>query len=155
MRFSEQYAHPYIIKPADCAAGVDGDSVHMGRVHTIAYTFAFGAATGSAPVLTFYVGATEGTKTTAIAFNYRITAAAQGAATADLFGALTAVASTGLTLTTMTSKLLIVEFDAAGIPEATPWLTPRLEAGATTFFMSCTAIGNPRNAGNVPPTVIK
>lgn len=156
MRFSENFAHPYIIKPVDGEAGLDGDSVHMGKVHSIAYKFAFGAVTGDA-VLKFYVGATEGAKTTAVAFKYRLSAADQAAATSDQFGAATDVASSGLTLTAATfdNRMVIVEFDSQAIPDATPWLTPELSAAASVLLVSCTAECDTRAAGNVPLTVIK
>jgi len=155
MRFSEQYAHPYIIKPVDAEAGLDGDSVNMGKVHSIAYKFAFGAITGDA-VLKFYAGATAGAKTTAVAFKYRLSAADQAAATADQFGAETAVASSGLTLTAATydNRMLIIEFDAQAIPDATPWLTPELSNAASVLLVSCTAECDSRDAGNIPASVI-
>ena len=155
MRFSERYAHPYIYKPADLEAGADGDSVNVGKAHLTCFKFAFGAITGDA-VLKFYVGATAGAKTTAVPFSYRLSAAVQGAATGDQFGAATAVASTGLTLVaaTFTLKQMIVEFDAQAIADATPWLTPELSAAASVLLVSCTAICEPRDAGNIPATVI-
>jgi len=155
MRFSEQFSNPYIYKPADLEAGADGDSVNMGKLHSIAYKFLFGAVTGDA-VLKFYVGASAGTKTTAIAFKYRLASGAQGAASGDLWGAVTAVASTGLTLTaaTFTTKQMIIEFDGQAIDDSTPWLTPELSAAASVLLVACSANGYTRDAGNNPATVI-
>jgi len=156
MRFSETFAQPYIIKPVDAEAGIDGDSVNMGKVHSIAYKFLFGAVTGDA-VLKFYVGATEGTKTTAVAFKTRLSSADQAAAASDQFGVFTDVASTGLTLTAATydNRQLMVEFDAQAIADGTPWLTPELSAAASVLLVSCSAECDTRAAGNIPLTVIK
>lgn len=157
MRFVEQFAHPYIIKPVDAEAGLDGDSVNMGKVHSICYKFAFGAVTGDA-VLKFYVGATEGAKTTAVAFKYKLSAADQAAATSDQFAAAaTDVASSGLTLTAATfdNRMVAIEFDSQAIPDATPWLTPELSAAASVLLVSCTAECETRASGNIPLTVIK
>jgi hypothetical protein len=87
-----------VLEPKDWEAGGDGDSINMGKVHSVEFLLAFGAVTGDA-VLKFYVGATVGTKTTAVAFNYRLSTVDYGSAAADVFGASTAVASSGLTLT--------------------------------------------------------
>ena len=79
--------HPiYVLKPGDHQAGVAGESVHMGRLHSITYYVQFASLTGDA-VLTCKSGATDGTETTAETFRYRLTDAAQGAASGDLLGA--------------------------------------------------------------------
>ncbi len=154
MRFSERYANVPVVKPADHQNGVDGDAIHMGKVHSVAYSFLFGSITGDS-VLKFYVGATA-TKTTAIAFKYRLSGADQGSAGADQFGDATSVASSGLTLAAAAfdNRHLIVEIDSQAIPDATPWLTPEIDATASVLFVSCSAICQPRYGANDPLTVI-
>ena len=156
MRISERYARAYILKPGDHQAGVDGDSVHMGKVHGGEFLFQFGSITGDA-VLKFYVGATAGTKTTAIAYKYRLSGADQGSASADVFGDATAVvAADALTLTAATydNRLLSIEFDSQAIADGTPWVTPEFSAAADALNVAGVFIGIPRDAGNDPATII-
>jgi len=155
MRISEQKILVPILEPLDSQAGIDGQSVNMGLLHSIALPLCFGAITGDA-VLKFYVGATDGTKTTAIAFKYRTATGVYKAASADLYGAATAVAATGLTLTAATfkNKTHMIEFDAQEIADATPWLTIELSAAASALLVSCVAIGTPRFASNTGTSVV-
>lgn len=156
-RFSEQFKILAATESADVTtAGVDGKSVNMGLLHSVAFLINFGSITAD-DVLKFYVGAATATKTTAIAFRYRLAAADTKSALSDTLGAFTAVASTGLTLTAATydHKLLIVEFDSQEIAEATPWVTLETAGSATTSNISVVVIGEPRFASNSgTPTVI-
>lgn len=154
-RHSERKILIPVLEPVDAEAGIDGDSIHMGRLHLVSYALTFGAVTGDA-VLKFYVGATAGTKTTAVAFTTRLSSADFKAAGADLYGAATAQASTGLTLTAATydHRTLVIEFDSQAIPDATPWLTLELSAAASALLVSCTAIGSPRLQSNTGTTAI-
>lgn len=155
MRFSERFISIPVVEPVDAEAGIDSDSINMGKLHSVALPFHFGAVTGDA-VLKFYVGATAGTKTTAVAFSYRLSSGDFKAASADLYGAATAVASTGLTLTAATydHRTLLIEFDSQAIPDATPWLTAEFSAAASVLLVACHGIGVPRLASNAGSTVI-
>ena len=155
MRISEDFVVVPILEPLDTQAGIDGQSVNMGLVHSMAFPMVFGAITGDA-VLKFYVGATDGTKTTAVAFSYRLSSGVYKAASADLLGDVTAVASTGLTLTAATfkNKTTIVEFDSDVIPVATPWLTLELSAAADVLLVSCSGIGRPRYQSKTGTSVV-
>ncbi len=155
MRLSERLKLIPIYEPLDMQAGLDGQSVNMGLLHHIAFPLTFGALTGDA-VLKFYVGATDGTKTTAVAFKYRLSSGDFKAASADLYGAFTDVASSGLTLTAATfdHRTIIVEFDAQAIPDATPWLTVELSAAADVLLGACVAVAEPRQASNAGTTVV-
>ena len=155
MRISERFKPVSILEPVDTEAGIDGQSVNMGLLHEICYLLTFGAVTGDA-VLKFYVGASDGTKTTAVAFKYRLASGDFKAASADLFGAFTDVASTGLTLTAATfdHKMVAIEFDAQAIADATPWLTLELSNAASASLTACIAIGEPRFASNTGTTVV-
>lgn len=157
MRFSEHYKIIPLTESADVTtAGVDSQSVHMGKVHEACFLLNFGAITAD-DTLKVYVGAATATKTTAIAFKYRLAAADTKSALSDTLGAFTDVASTGLTLTAATfdHKLVVVEIDSQAIADATPWVTLEIAGSATTQNVSIVAIADPRFASNSgTPTVI-
>lgn len=149
-RFSEEFKIVALTESADVTtAGVDGYSVNFGKLHSGAFLINFGAITAD-DVLQFYVGASQGTKTTAIAFSYRLAAADTKVALSDTFGAFTAVASTGLTLTAATfdHKLVIVEFDSQAIADATPYVTLETDGSASASNISVVFIGRPRFSSN-------
>lgn len=151
MRFSESYKVLALTESADVTTnGVDTKSVNFGKiVGTGCFMLNFGAVTAD-DALKVYVGAATATKTTAIAFKYRLAAADTKSALSDTYGAFTDVASTGLTLTAATfdHKLVIVEIDAQAIPDATPWVTLEIAGSATTQNISITFIGEARDIGN-------
>ncbi len=156
-RISEQHIIVPVCEGKDYgSAGVDFDSVHMGRMHSISFCIAFGTVTGNS-ILKVSTGATEGTKTTDIAFKYRLGGGVFKAASADILGAATAVASTGLTLTAATyiHKLLVIELDADNVTDAQPWVTVSIDATATAMTCGAIGIGYPRHQGNTALTVIK
>ena len=137
------------------SAGIDTESVDMSKVHHIAVVFEFGAITGNS-VLKVYSGASSGTKTTAQAFQYRLGSADYKAAAADGLGALTDVASTGLTLTAATydHRQVVVEVDAVDMPDGKPWLTLEIDNVATVLLVGAVGIAEARHVGNASPTVI-
>jgi hypothetical protein len=150
MRFSERYRFLPLTESADVTTnGVDSQSVNMGKFHSVAFMLNFGAVTAN-DTLKVYVGAADATKTTAIAFKYRLAAADTGAASSDTLGAFTDVTSAGLTLTAATfdHKLTIVEIDSQSIADDTPWVTLEIAGSATTQNISITAIADPRYASN-------
>jgi len=156
MRISEQYSSVPLIEPADYgSAGIDSDSVNMGRLHALGALLTFGAITGDS-ILKVYSGATAAAKTTALAFKYRLGAADFKVALADQFGAWTSVASTGLTLTaaTFANRQVAVEVDADQMTDGEEWLTFELDSTATTLFVAGIGVGSPRYPGNLIPTVI-
>lgn len=156
MRVSEEFAKVHLIEPANYgSAGVDSDSVNMGRLHHLSATFLFGALVGNS-VLKVYSGATAGAKTTALAFKYRRTTGDYKAANADQLSAFTSVASTGLTLTAATFDHMLVHIgiDADQMTEGEKWLTFELDATATTLTVAALGNGWPRFPGNSIPTVI-
>lgn len=157
MRFSERYKVIPLTRSANVTtAGVDSQSVFMGRMHECAFLLNFGAITAD-DVLKVYVGAATATKTTAIAFKYRHAAADTNAALSDTYGAATDVASSGLTLTAATfdNKLLIVEIDSQAIADSTPWVTLEIAGSATAQNVSIVAIARPRQGSNSgTPSVI-
>lgn len=157
MRFSERFKISALTESADVTTnGVDGYSVNMGKLHTGCWLINFGSITAD-DTLKFYVGASQGAKTTAIAFKYRLAAADTKAASSDTFGAFTDATSSGLTLTAATydHKLLIVEFDSQAIADATPYVTLETAGSATTSNISVVFIGEPRFGSNAgTPSVL-
>lgn len=157
MRLSERLKTFAVTESADVTTnGVDTQSVHMGYYHEAMWQINFGAITAD-DALKVYVGATDGAKTTAIAFKYRLASADTKAANSDTLGAFTSVASTGLTLTAATfdHKFVVVEVDAQAIDDSTPWVTLETAGSATTSNISVTFVGVPRFASNsgTPNTV--
>ena len=156
MRISEQFVAVPLIEAKDYgAAGVDADSVHMGKLNSLSAFLVFGAITGDS-VLKVYCGATAGTKTTAIAFNYRLGAADFKVNLADQFGDAIAVASTGLTLTAATfdHRQVAIEIDSDTVLEGKPWLTIEISSVANPILVRAVGIGSPRHVGDLVPTVI-
>jgi hypothetical protein len=150
MRFSEEFKVAALTESDDYTTnGVDSYSVNMGRVHNGCWLVNFGDVTGN-DTLKVYVGASQGAKTTAVAFSYRLAAADTKAALSDTFGAFTAVASTGLLLTAATfdHKLTIVEIDSQAVADATPYVTLEIAGDATAQNVSVVFIGQPRFSSN-------
>lgn len=137
-------------------AGVDLDSVYMGRLHALSVSIVFGAITGNS-ILKVSTGATEGTKTTDIAFKYRFGGGDFKAASADILGAATAVAAAGLTLvaTTFDHRLVVIEVDSDTVTDGQPWLTVSIDATASVMVVGAVAVGRPRHQSNTALTVIK
>jgi hypothetical protein len=156
MRLSESRQFIPMLEPADYEAGIDFDSVHMGRLHSLSVGLLFGAITGDA-VLKVSTGATEGTKTTDIAFKYRFAGGDFKAASADILGDATAVASTGLTLTAATfdHRQIVIEIDADNLTDGQPWVTLSLSAAASVLLAAAQGVGVPRHASHTSPTVVK
>ena len=156
MRISESHVVVTLIESKDYgSAGIDSESVNMGRVHSLSALFTFGALTGNS-ILKVYSGATAAAKTTALAFKYRLGAADYKAALSDQFGAFTSVASTGLTLTATTfdHRQIDVTIDSDQMTDGEKWLTFEIDATATTMNVAALGIGAPRYPGNLIPTVI-
>lgn len=150
MRFSERLKIAALTESADVTtSGVDSYSVHTGKIHTGCWLVNFGSVTAD-DTLKVYTGASQGTKTTAVAFKYRLAAADTKNALSDTFGAFTDVASTGLTLTAATfdHKLVVVEIDSQAIDDDKPYVTLEIAGSATTQNVSIVFVGEPRFASN-------
>jgi hypothetical protein len=157
MRLSESLQFIPVVESKDYGSvGIDFDSVYLGRLLSLSVAINFGALTGNS-VLKVSTGATEGTKTTDIAFKYRIGGGAYKAASADILGDATAVTSAGLTLTAATfqHKLVVIEIDADQGTDGQPWVTVSIDSTATVLNVGGVAVGAPRHASHTSPTVIK
>lgn len=161
MRISENFAFIPLLEPADWqSAGSDLDSVNMGLLHSLCAVIQLGAITGNDTVIKAYSGASAGTKTTALAFKYRLSGADQGAAGADQFGDISAAvtAATGLVFTNAadySDRLIVIEIDSDEMTAGEPWLTIEIDDGsASGLFLSALGIGVPRYKANDVYTVI-
>lgn len=154
-RHSESLTFIPLVEAKDYgSAGIDSDGVNLGLVNSFSAAFTFGAITGNS-VLKVYAGATAA-KTTAIAFNYKFGAADYKVALADTFGAVTAVASTGLTLTAATfdHRMITVEIDPDTMPSGKPWVTFEIDSTATVMLVGAVGVAKPRYASAVQNSVI-
>lgn len=157
MRLSESFIFIPVVEAKDYgSAGVDFDSIHIGRLDGLSVAINFGALTGNS-ILKVSTGATEGTKTTDVAFKYRFGGGDFKAASADILGDATAVASTGLTLVAATfdHRLVVIEIDVDAMTDAQPWVTLSIDATATVALVGGMGVGSPRHKSHSALTVIK
>jgi len=150
-----------LLAPADYQAGSqDFDSINMGRLHKVDIVITFGVITGNDPVIKLYSGATAGTKTTELAWKYRKSNADTPAASADVFGSRTSVATGGTGLTFADSgdynaRTLWIEFMSDQMTDGEEWLTVETDDGsASALFMAAIAIGWPRYGGDTHLTAL-
>ena len=127
-RLSEDGAIVYVLKPADHQAGVAGDSIDMGGVHSVSFIMACAGLTGDAAV--------------------------QGSATADTYSAWATSSSLTLTAATYQNKTTILEIDSAALTDGQPWLTLAISAAASAMTASVVAVGRARYSAHDAPTLI-
>ena len=150
MRFSELFGIVYALKPADHAAGVDCDSINLGKGHNLIFFILANAITGDS-LLTLNSGATNGTKTTAETFNYRQADADQPN---DQYGDWATSASLTLTAATYDNRLTLVEIAADELTDGQEWVTLAFSSAASALNLGVVAMVRPRYAGHDVPTVI-
>ena len=150
-----------LLAPADYQAGSqDLDSINMGKLHSVAIFIQLGAITGNDSTIQLYSGATAGTKTTELAFNYRLSSADTPAASADVFGAKTAVATGGSGLVFTDSgdynaRTIRIDVTSDQLTDGEEWLTVATDDGsASVLLMSAFAVGVPRFDGNTHTTAL-
>ena len=159
MILGDQLKFVPLLNSANISTGSDTDSVNMAGFHSITYLISFGTVTTDVTV-TVNSGATEGTKTTAVTFNYASggaaigTAAAGSTASCDVLSAWGSSAS--LSFTTATNKFLVVEVEASAMDTANKhnWITMTLAAG-TSGIAYVTAVLVARYANNRSVTCLK
>ena len=139
MILNEQNGIVYVLKPGDYQAGSDGDSINAGKCRHITFMLQFAALTGDA-VLRLYSGATDGAKTTAETFAYRLASAAQGATSGDVYGSASTSSALTLTAATYQNKMLLVDIDVAALTEGQPYLTLNFSSAADALNVAVTAV---------------
>jgi hypothetical protein len=143
MRILDKFGVVPIIEPADYgSAGITSDSFKMDKGQSAALIFTFGAITGDSTLI-ISSGLTLAAITTGLACRYRLASGVfKATASADQYAAAAALASTGITLTATTYKnrTLIVDIDAAEMPDANAYLTAVISSTATVMLVSCVAL---------------
>ena len=163
-RLSEEKGIVYVLKPADHAAGVVGESINTKNCTLVTFLVQCATMTdngGAGADLTIKSGATDAVQTTAETFYYRVATAAQAAAGADIFGDTsgdageTEATTLELLKANFDSKLLIIEVPVAMLTDGQPWITLALNADGTAANLSVVAIlSGHRYQGQQPPTSI-
>lgn len=161
MKLSESTQIIPLLEPADYQAGSqDLDSINMAYLHNVTIAIMTGAITGNDATIQLYAGASAGAKTTELAFKYRVSSADYGSASADVFGAATAVAAggSGLVFTAATSwdhRTILIEVEGSAMPAGMPWLTVATDDGsASVLLLSAIAFGEPRYPASTDVTVL-
>ena len=134
-----------VLASANINAGVDCDSVDMAGVKSATFAVVFGPSYAGAAgaILKLYEGASHGTKTTALTFNYRYGSAAIKAATADVLSAIATSAALQIATATMVNRLLLIELNADQMTDGMSHLTLEVGAEADAGEMTVVAILDP------------
>ena len=118
---------------ANINAGDDSDSVDMRGVKSATCLIMCVTNTGAAGViLNRYSGVTDGSKATALTFNYKYGGAAVKATSADVFTAVASSAALQIATATLAGRGLIIEINADQIPEGHRYLTIEIGAESDT-----------------------
>ena len=139
-------------------SSVDLDSINMALYDHVTILIIHSASVVADNILYAYGGATDGTKTVACTFHYRLGSAAPGSATADVLAADATSAGLTLTAATYQGKMLVLEIAAdemqvSGVQYQ--FLTINFDGTATTGTIAAFAIlSKPRYARAVMPTAI-
>jgi hypothetical protein len=159
-RLSEELQIVPIITPeAYGGAGVDSDAIDMSRFSSVTFVFQFGDVTGDSTLIC-YPGSTNAIavakSATAIAFKYRLSAAAALTTLGDTYGDPVAVAYTGLTLTAATfdDHTILIEFDCDQMTTTNRFIVWAVSATANPMDLGCVAIGKPRWPGHTGVTAL-
>jgi hypothetical protein len=141
-----------LLAPADYQAGSqDLDSINMSTLNRVSIFIQLGAITGNDSTIDLWSGATAGTKTTQLAFDYQLSTVDSPAASADVLGARTAIASTAsLTFSDAGDynlRTIRIDVMADQLADGHDWLTVATDDGsASVLLMSAVAVGWPRHS---------
>lgn len=134
-----------LLASADINAGVDSDSVDMQGMKSATFLLTYGPSHAGAAgaIIKLYSGATHGTKTTAMTFNYKYGGAAIKSASADVFSAIATSAALQIATATLASRLLIIEVNVDQITDGHRYLTIEVGAEADAGEMTIVALLDP------------
>jgi len=134
-----------LLASSDINAGVDSDSVDMQGVKSATFLCVFGPlhAGAAGAILKLYSGATHGTKTTAMTFNYKYGGAAIKSASADILTATATSAALQIATATLASRLLVIEINADQITDGHRYLTIEVGAEADAGELAIVALLDP------------
>jgi len=153
---NEDYKIVPLLTSANVGASTDFDSIDMSGYQKATIICSCGAFTGNG-TFSFSSGATEGAKTTSVLFKHALGGAAIGTAVAastascDVLGAWADAATTAEI--TCTTKMVVIEIDAAAMAPGHKWLTGVV--AATAGILHVTAILVPRYSGYRSGTALK
>ena len=154
---SENYKIVPVAKEINLGSTVYSECINMTNYHEATFMFTLNTLSGASSTLTVTSGATDGTYTSALYFNYAFGGAALGTATAgsatscDVLAAWTNANTLTLTHGTYSNFMLVVEVDAASMDMANSeeWLTCVFTTTASVVgTCSGYAILKPRYQGN-------
>jgi len=154
MRLSDTLKFVPVLESEDINDGVDCDSINMEGYESATFLIVFCSDLSGDAVLTLNEGATDGTKTTALTFNYRVSSADIGSASADVLGDFSTSAALTLTEASYEDRLLIVEIDAAAMTDGMNWLTLAFSNAAAAGSVTVVAILKPRYASSATDTAL-
>lgn len=156
MKFAEEYKIVPVLTSANIGASTDCDSIDMSKYHRATFIVTCGATTGDV-TFTSTSGATEGAKTAAVPLKYALGGAAIGTAVAGSTASCDVLGATGSHASaialTCTTKMVVIQIDAASMTLGHKWLT--LTCAATAGILHVVAILEPRFTGNRSATALK
>ena len=133
-----------LLAPVLLSASSDITGINMGLFNKVDFIIALGDLSTANFTLTMVADtAAANTSATALAFEYRVSAAAG----TDTMGDVTAVASTGLELANATydNMTILVSMDSDALTAGKPYCRPVLtDAGTADAYVSITALCYPR-----------
>lgn len=145
MNFSETFHVIPLLKSADHTAASECDSINMGKLHNVMIGIQFGDMSVASPEIKVYSGATDGVKTTAMTFRYKLSPQPAKTAGSDIWGSgFSTSADLTVTFDTDDEKLLLIEVDSAEMTDGEPWLTVEIDADATVQLHAAWGIGAAR-----------
>ncbi len=143
-----------LLAPAQISATTTISAINMGLFNQIDFIIALGdLATADFTLTIAEDTAATATSADAIAFEYRVSAAAG----TDTMGAVTASESTGLALANATydNKTLIVSVDSSALTDGHKYCRPVLtRGGSATAYVSVTAMCYPRYEQATPASAL-
>lgn len=144
-----------IMNTADFSTGLAGDSINMKNYHRATFIVTLGAVAGASLVLQLYSGATDGARTTALAYKYAHGGAAIGSANCDVLEDWTTAATTGWAIgdASHDNFMCVIEIEAAEMGDGHNWLTI-YPNGGTSGIAHIVAILEPRYMGNQSATAL-
>jgi hypothetical protein len=143
MILSDEYNVFPVLAPVDTNnTAVGTDVVDAGDNQWLTFCLQIGNIAGDATLTVEECDNTTPSTTAAIAFNYRLSAAVG----TNTLGALTACASTGLSLANATydNKMVIVEVDPASLDDGYPYVRLYVTPANSATLVSCVCIAKPR-----------
>ena len=142
-----------VLPPIDIntASGATGESFSMENWSHASIIITGGAATGASVVTVSENTDASQSGTTAIAFKYAIETTALG----DTLATLTAVTSSGFTMSTNNGTIYVIELDAADLSGGSPWVTVHFADPSGSVIVSAVAVlSGGRYAGDLSATAI-